>query len=41
MSIYREVKVGICDELADAQAGYARLLLESANGQVIVMVRKG
>ena len=33
MSIYREVKVGICDELADAQAGYARLLLESANGQ--------
>ncbi len=33
MGIYREVKVGICDELADAQAGYARLLLESANGQ--------
>jgi len=33
MSVFREVKVGLCDDLAGAQAGYARLLLESATCQ--------
>ena len=35
MTIFREVKIGICDELADAQALYGRMLLSSAITQSV------
>ena len=36
MAVYREVKVGVCPELADAQSKYARKLCGSQVGIVIV-----
>ena len=36
MAVYREVKVGVCPELADAQSKYARKLCGSQVGLIIV-----